>query len=435
MLIGGMYGGILSFLVFVPPREAKMLTDTKVKQAKPKDKDYKLSDEKGLFLLVKTNGSKYWRLKYRFAKKEKLLALGVYPEVTLKEARNSRDKARQLLREGTDPGAARRAEKLAVFEAGENSFKAVASEWFQVKMERKSKSYRDRSLRALEKNLYPAIGQRPISEITPPELLACLRKIESRGALEMAKRTKQVAGLVFRYAVSTGRAERDPTQDLAGALKPSQKKHFAAITKPKEVGRLMLAIDGFEGTETVKAALKLSPLLFCRPGELRHMEWSEINWDESRWELPAEKMKMRQPHIVPLSKQALKILKEQNLLTGKGKYVFPSARGASRPLSDNGVRTALRTLGYDNETMTVHGFRAMARTLLDEVLGFPPEHIEAQLAHKPVGPLGAAYNRSKYLNDRVFLMQKWADYLDQLVSEAKRPNMGEPGYGDDCGQG
>lgn len=400
-----------------------MLTDTKVKQAKPRDKDYKLADEKGLFLLVKKNGAKYWRVKYRFAGKEKMLALGVYPEVSLKEARNGRDKARQQLRAGTDPSAARKAEKLANVEAGANSFKAIATEWFDVKLADKSKSYRDRSLRALEKNLYPSIGQRPISEITPPELLSCLRKIESRGALEMAKRTKQVAGLVFRYAISTGRAERDPSQDLAGALQPSNKRHFAAITEPKAAGRLMLAIEGFEGTATVKAALRLSPLLFCRPGELRHMEWSEINWDESRWELPAEKMKMRQPHIVPLAKQAVEILKEQEKFTGNGRYVFPSARGRSRPLSDNGVRTALRTLGYDNETMTAHGFRAMARTILDEVLGVPPEHIEAQLAHKPHGPLGAAYNRSKYLADRVLMMQRWADYLDALKAEAQSGNV------------
>lgn len=411
------------FKKLVPPNEVQMLTATKIKQAKAQGKDYKLADEKGLFLLIKNNGAKYWRMKYRFAGKEKALALGVYPEVSLKEARTGRDRARQQLRDGIDPGAARRAEKLANVEAGANSFKAIATEWFEVKMCDKSKSYRERSLRALEKDLYPAIGKRPISEITPPELLACLRKIESRGALESAKRTKQVAGLVFRYAVSTGRAERDPSQDLAGALQPSKKRHFSAITNPKEAGRLMLAIESFEGTATVKAALRLSPLLFCRPGELRHMEWGEINWEESRWELPAKKMKMREPHIVPLAKQALKILEEQKLLTGNGRYVFPSARGRSRPLSDNGVRTALRTLGYDNETMTVHGFRAMARTILDEVLGVPPEYIEAQLAHKPHGPLGAAYNRSKYLKDRQLMMQRWADYLDALMLEARSGNV------------
>lgn len=400
-----------------------MLTDTAAKQAKSRDKDYKLFDEKGLFLLVRANGSKYWRFKYRFAQKEKLLALGVYPEVTLKNARIGRDKAREQLRQGIDPGAARKAKKIANVEAGANSFKAIATEWFEVKLNDKSKSYRDRSWRALEKNLFPSIGCRPIADITPPELLSSLRKIESRGALDMAKRTKQVASLVFRYAIATGRAERDPSQDLAGALKPTTKKHFAAITEPKTVGRLMLSIDGYEGTATVKSALSLSPLLFCRPGELRHMEWDEIDWEQELWELPAEKMKMRQPHIVPLARQSIDILKQQQQLTGNDRYVFPSARGRSRPLSENGVRTALRTLGYDNETMTAHGFRAMARTLLDEVLGFPSDHIEAQLAHKPAGHLGAAYNRAKYLDHRIIMMQRWADYLDELKHQANNNNV------------
>lgn len=400
-----------------------MLTDTKIKQAKQQEKDYKLSDEKGLYLLVTKKGAKYWRLKFRFGDKEKVLALGVYPETSLKEARVNRDKAREQIRLGNDPSTIRKIEKISKTEAGANSFKAIATEWYQVKMKDKSYSYQTRSMRALEKNLFPAIGHRPISEITPPELLSCLRKIEARNAIDMAKRTKQIAGLVFRYAIATGRAERDPSQDLAGALQPSQKKHFAAITDPVKVGILMNAIDGFEGTATVKAALKLSPLLFCRPGELRHMEWSEIDWLQSRWELPAHKMKMRQPHIVPLSDQAIKILKEQQLLTGNGKYVFPSARGRSRPLSENGVRTALRTMGYSNETMTAHGFRAMARTILDEVLGIPSDHIEAQLAHKPAGALGAAYNRSKYLKDREKMMQVWADYLDKLRQKTNYSNI------------
>jgi integrase len=384
-----------------------MLTELAIKQAKPKEKDYKLSDEKGLFLLVKKNGAKYWRVKYRYAKKEKLYSIGVYPEVSLKQARIERDEVRSQLRQGIDPSAAKQADKLARVHAGVNSFKAISIEWFKVKLGDKSKSYRDRSWRALEMNLFPSIGHRPIIEITPPELLQALRKVESRGALDMAKRTKQVAGLVFRYAI-------DPSQDLAGALTPSTKKHFAAITDPVGVGRLMVAIDAFEGTATVKAALRISPLLFGRPGEVRHMEWSEIDWDRALWEIPGNKMKMKQPHIVPLSTQALDILREQFLLTGTGKYVFPSARGGSRPLSDNGVRTALRTMGFDNETMSVHGFRAMARTLLDEVLGFPPDHIEAQLAHKPAGHLGAAYNRSKYLAQRIAMMQAWADYLEEL---------------------
>lgn len=400
-----------------------MLTELAIKRAKSKDKDYKLSDEKGLFLLVKKSGANYWRVKYRFAQKEKLYSIGVYPDVSLKQARLERDEMRAKLRQGIDPSAAKQSEKLARIHAGENSFKAISIEWFKVKLTDKSKSYRDRSWRALEMNLFPSLGHRPIVDITPPELLQALRKVESRGALDMAKRTKQVAGLVFRYAIATGRAERDPSQDLAGALTPSTKKHFAAITDPVGVGRLMVAIDAFDGTATVKAALKISPLLFGRPGEVRHMEWKEIDWGRALWEIPGQKMKMKQPHIVPLATQALDILREQYLLTGTGKYVFPSARGRSRPLSDNGVRTALRTMGFDNDTMSVHGFRAMARTLLDEVLGFPPDHIEAQLAHKPAGHLGAAYNRSKYLAQRVVMMQQWAGYLDTLRESQLRPNV------------
>jgi len=254
-------------------------------------------------------------------------------------------------------------------------------------------------------------------------LLAVLRKIESRGAVETAHRAKQTAGQIFRFAVSTGRAERDPSADLSGALKTPKKKHLASITDPKEVGKLLLAIDNFQGTATVTAALSLSPLLFARPGELRHMEWEEINWEGGQWEIPAEKMKIKQPHIVPLCKQAIAILKELQLLTGRGKYVFPSARGASRPLSDNGVRTALRTLGYDNDTMTPHGFRATARTLLDEVLGFRIEWIEQQLAHTVRDPQGRAYNRTKHLPQRKDMMQKWADYLDNLKAQAASSNV------------
>jgi len=254
-------------------------------------------------------------------------------------------------------------------------------------------------------------------------LLAVLRKIESRGAVETAHRAKQTAGQIFRFAVSTGRAERDPSADLTGALKSPKTKHFASITDPDGVGKLMLAIDGFQGTATVTAALKLTPLLFSRPGELRHMEWDEINFESEQWKIPAEKMKIGQPHIVPLPKQAIAILKEQQLLTGRGKYVFPSARGASRPLSDNGVRTALRTLGYDNDTMTPHGFRATARTLLDEVLGFRIEWIEQQLAHTVRDPQGRAYNRTKHLPQRKDMMEKWADYLDNLKAQASSNNV------------
>lgn len=394
------------------------LTAIAANQAQPKIKPYKLADEKGLYLLVMPNGAKYWRLKYRFGGKEKVLALGVYPEVSLKEAREKRDEARKLRSNGIDPNDVKRAQKAHQCEITGNSFQAVALEWFTRKMADKSQGHQDRTMRALEKDLFPFIGKHPIDSITPSELLAPLRRIENRGAVETANRAKQTAGLIFRYAVATGRAERDPSHDLKGALATHTKKHFAAITVPKEVGKLLVAINSYTGTPTVKAALQLSPLLFPRPGELRHMEWAEINWEDEQWELPAEKMKMGQPHIVPLSKQSMEILRDIQRLNGTRHYVFPSARGASRPLSENGVRTALRTMGYDNETMTPHGFRAMARTILDEVLEFPPDYIEHQLAHAVRDPNGRAYNRTKHLEQRREMMQSWADYLDTLKKEA-----------------
>ena len=344
------------------------LTATAVKQAKSTEKQYKLYDGRGLFLLVHPNGSKYWRFKYRYAGKEKLLSLGVYPDVTLANARERHQQARETVAKGIDPGEVLKVEKLTRHLAAADTFEALAREWFNVKMSTRSISHQKRTMAALERDLFPVLGSRPIASITAPELLAALRRIEDRGAVETAHRAKQTAGQIFRYGVATGRAERDPSGDLKGALKNPKKKHLASITDPAEVGRLMLAIDAFRGTPTVRAALRLSPLLFQRPGEIRHMEWAEIDWETKCWQIPAGKMKMGQPHIVPLSEQSIEILREIYALTGRGKYVFPSARGASRCLSENGVRTALRTLGYDNDTMTPHGFRATARTLLDEVL-------------------------------------------------------------------
>jgi len=400
------------------------LTATAVKQANPRQKDYKMSDGGGLFLLVKKTGSKYWRLKYRYADKEKSLALGVYPEITLSKARELKEDARRLVAHGTDPSELRRAEKSARNDAATNSFKSVAEEWFRIKMTDKSTTYKERVDRLLANDLLPYLGRRPIAEITPPELLAVLRRIESRGARESAHKAKQVVGLVIRYAIATGRAERDPSTDLKGALQPPIKGHHAALTKPSEVGKLMMAIDAYQGTPVVRTALRLSPLLFCRPGELRHMEWSEINWKESRWELPAGKMKMNAPHIVPLSRQAMNVLRDiEPITSGRGKYVLPSARGASRPLSENGVRVALRTMGFDNQSMTAHGFRATARTLLDEVLGYRIEWIECQLAHAVKDANGRAYNRTSYLKQRREMMQKWADYLDNLKSAAASKNV------------
>ena len=399
------------------------LTATTVKQAKPKDKAYKLADGRGLFLFVTSSGARYWRYKYRYAGKEKQLALGVYPEVSLADARDRHQEARDKLKHGIDPGEVRKVEKLTRHLAAAESFEAIAREWFAVKQHDRSKGHRDRTLRALEKDLFPVLGSRPISAITAPELLAVLRRIEARGAVETAHRAKQTAGQIFRYAVATGRAERDPSGDLKGALKPATKEHYSAITTPAEAGKLMLAIDEFEGTVVVKAALFLSAMLFQRPGEIRHMEWSEINWDEERWEIPAEKMKSKQAHIVPLAPQATAILRELHSLTGRRRFVFPSARGASRCMSENTIRVALRTLGYTNEQMTAHGFRAMARTLLDEVFGYRVDWIEHQLAHAVRDPNGRAYNRTAHLEGRKTMMQGWADYLDNLKAQAASGNV------------
>lgn len=390
------------------------LTATQVAQAKPKEKAYKLFDGGGLYLQVSPSGQKYWRLKYRFTAKERLLAIGIFPTVSLKEARLARESAKQDLAKGIDPSAKKQAEKLAREHASEHTFKAVALEFVKIKMEGMSKTHLDRTSRAINRDLIPALGNKIISEITAPELLAVLRRVESRGAVETAHRIKQVAGQIFRYAIATGRADRDIAADLKGALRSPQKSHFPAITDPEGVAQLMKAIEGYHGSPVVTAALKLSPLLFCRPGELRHLEWSEINWKERQIELPAEKMKIREPLIIPLSTQAQAILEGIKPLTGHLRYVFPSARGPSRPISDNTVRTALRTLGYDNDTMTPHGFRAMARTLLDEKLGYRVEYIEQQLGHAVKDANGRAYNRTKHLPERLEMMQAWSDYLTQL---------------------
>lgn len=399
------------------------LSATQVDKAKPLEKDYKMSDGGGLYLLVKSSGAKYWRMKYRFANKERLLAIGVYPDISLKDARLARDEARRQLAQGIDPSAEKQARKLASNQSAANSFEVIAREWLAVKMYDKSESHRDRTSAALEKDLFPYIGRKPIAELAPLDLLAALRRIEKRGAIETAHRAKQTAGQIIRYAIATGRAERDISADLKGALKNPVTKHFPAITEPAEVGRLLLAIDDYNGTNIVKAALQLSPLLFCRPGELRHLEWAEIDFENARIEIPAEKMKMREAHIIPLSKQARAILEELHPLTGHLKYVFPSPRGQSRPLSENGVRTALRALGYDNDTLTPHGFRAMARTLLDEVLGYRIEWIEQQLAHAVKDANGRAYNRTKHLPQRTDMMQRWADYLDTLRLSASSINV------------
>jgi len=399
------------------------LTAQAAKQAQPKEKAYKLSDEKGLFLLINPNGSKYWRLKYRFLKKEKLLALGVYPEVSLKAARESRDNARQQLRNNIDPGEHRKATKRQHQEQAENCFESIAREWIAKYRPTWTESHGDKTLRRLERDIFPWIGSAPIATITAPTLLAALRRIEDRGALETAHRALQNCGQVFRYAVATGYAERDPSGDLKGALPPPRKKHLAAMTDPKQVGALLRAIDSYEGTFVTKCALRLAPLVFVRPGELRQAEWDEIDFGKAEWSIPAERMKMSEPHIVPLATQALELLKELQPLTGRGRYLFPSARSAKRPMSNNAILAALRRMGYSKEEMTGHGFRAMARTILDEVLGYRVEWIEHQLAHAVKDANGRAYNRTTYLPQRKEMMQRWADYLEELKSNTEGSNI------------
>lgn len=393
------------------------LTDLQCRRAKTLEKDYKLYDEKGLYLLVTKAGQKYWRFKYRYAGKEKLLALGVFPEVGYKRAKNKRDEARLKLQDGIDPSAERKANKLAITKAHENSFERVALEWFGKEKGNWSHAHIKKQDLLIKNNLIPYLGSYPVSEITPIILLDCLRKIEARGALETARRVKQVAGQIFRYAVATGRADRDPSGDLKGALQSPKTKHYPAITEPKAFGELLRAIGSFNGTPTVTTALQLAPLVFVRPGELRHMEWQEIDLGKAQWVIPAEKMKMRQSHIVPLSKQAIQLLKEIGPLTGRWQFVFPGERSRRRPMSDNALNAALRRLGYSKDEMTTHGFRASARTLLDEELGFEPYLIEQQLAHEVKDPLGRAYNRTKHLPQRKKLMQTWADYLDSLKAK------------------
>ena len=365
---------------------------------------------------VYPNGSKYWQLRYRSpgTGKEKILSLGIYPAISLTAARKKTLEAKLALSAGNDPGQQKQYEKLTRKLSAENTFEAVGEEWFAKHSVHWSDTHKTRTLGILKNNLCKWLGQRPISEITPPELLAVLRKTEVRGIHETARRALQTAGQVYRYAIATGRATHDPSVALKGALTTPKSQHFAAITDPVELGKLLAAIDNYQGSPEVKAALQLSPLFFCRPGELRQLEWKEVNWEEERVEIAAEKMKMRQPHIIPLCRQTLGILQHLKPITGNGHYLFPSARGGSRPLSENGVRTALRAMGYTNEQVTPHGFRATARTLLDEVLGVRVDWIEHQLAHAVRDANGRAYNRTAHLEGRRQMMQQWADYLDKL---------------------
>lgn len=388
------------------------LTVLQVEKAKAAEKDYKLSDERGMYLLVSKAGGKLWRLKYRVDGREKVLCIGSYPDLSLKEARELRDTARNQLANGIDPSADKKARKASSAQSNADSFEHLAKEWFATRMKDMSDTHKTRTLSMLNSYLLPYIGSKSVKEITAPMLLEVLRKIEAKGIVETARRAKQVASQIFRYAVITGRAQHDPAADLKGALQVPKKKHFAAITEPKQVGLLMVAIDSYHGSFVVQAALKCSALWFCRPGELRSLEWANVNWDDKRLEFIAEKT--LQQHIIPLSTQSLELLKSLQMITGQGRYIFPSSRGFSRPISENTIRVALRTMGFGNDDMTAHGFRAMARTLLDEVLNYRIEWIEQQLAHTVKDANGRAYNRTKHLAQRFEMMQRWADYLDEL---------------------
>jgi integrase len=379
------------------------------------DKTYRVFDEKGLYVEVTLKGAKRWRFKYRFQGKERLLSVGIYPDVSLKQARERRDDLRKQIADGIDPSHARKAEKQST--GDQNSFEFVAREWHSKFSADWSESHKSRTLIRLEQNAFPWLGATNINDITAPELLAVLRRIESRGALETAHRVNQICGQVFRYAIATGRAERDPAADLKGALPPAKTKHHPSITEPVKVGALMRAIQGFTGTIITATALKLSPLVFVRPGELRQAEWSEIDLDNAEWRIPPEKMKMRVVHIVPLSKQAIEALKDIQPLTGRDKYVFPSNRTITRPMSNNTVNAALRRMGYTKEEMTAHGFRSMASTILNEQ-GWLGDAIERQLAHGESNGVRAAYNYAQHLPERKKMMQAWADYLDGLASGA-----------------
>ena len=394
-----------------------MLTDTAVRNAKPRDKFYKVSDSGGLYLLVKFTG-KYWRMDYRFVGKRKTLAIGVYPAVSLVAARKKRDEARELLAKDIDPSLTKAINKQIVRTAAENTFKAVALEWHAKTSKTWAETTATNIKRYLEKDIFPWLGNRVIKDIAAPELLAVLRKIESRGAHEKAQRCREYAGRVFRYAIATGRAERDPSGDLRGALTPVKVKHHASITDPKAIGALLRSIRGFSGSYITKCALQLAPLVFVRPGELRHAEWAEIDFDKPEWRIPGHKMKMKEPHIIPLSRQAVEILQSIHPLTGDGQYIFPSIRSGARPMSENTINAALRRMGYEKDEMTGHGFRSMASTLLHEH-GWPHEAIERQLAHAERNKVVAAYNYAEHLPKRKEMMHWWADYLDELAAGAK----------------
>lgn len=388
------------------------LTDKAIRNAKPAEKPRRLYDSSGLYLEISPNGGKWWRLKYRFAGKEKRISLGTYPEISLKEARERRDDQRKLLAAGVDLGLHRKLEKSELTQRTANRFEEVAREWFDKHSPNWAPSHADRIIRRLERDVFPWIGPLPIAEITPQQLLETLRRIEERGALETAHRALSNCGRVFRYAVATGRTGRDLSADLRGALPPAKRGHFAATTDPTRLAVFLRAMDDYQGTLPVRCALRLAPLVFVRPSELRLAKWEDIDLEAAEW--CYVQRKKNRPHIVPLSRQAVEILREIQPLTGNGKYVFPSARSpkGDRPMSDNAILVSMRSLGIGKEEMCGHGFRAAARTILDQDLKFRPDLIEHQLAHAVRDPNGRAYNRTTFLPERRKMMQKWADFLD-----------------------
>lgn len=393
------------------------LGDTFVRQVKATGKPAgdSYADGGGMYLLVKTSG-KYWRMDYRYAGKRKTLALGVYPAVTLAQARKRRDAAKALLADGQDPSAAKREEKLSKQIAANNIFQKIAEQWLIATANDRKEVTQQKLQTWLTKDIYPSIGNCPIGDIGPRDVLAVARKMEQRGANDSAKRLVQICGQIFRYAVAEGSAERDVTQDLKGALQKAEKRHYAAITDPTQLAPLLRAMDGYSGHIYSRIALRLTPMLFVRPGELRHAEWAEIDFDAAEWRIPRRKMKMGIDHIVPLSTQAIALLREVQTVSGHGQYVFPSIRTGERPMSENTVNAALRGLGYDNTLQTAHGFRATARTILDEVLGERVDLIEHQLAHAVKDANGRAYNRTAHLAARREMMQRWSNYLKKIIN-------------------
>jgi integrase len=403
------------------PKKIIPLSDVKVRNAKPKDRDYKIADGGGLYLLVSSSGGKLWRFKYIYGGKEKLLALGTYPVIGLSDARYRRDDAKRLLDNGVDPSINRKVIKAARNEAAANSFEIIAREFHSHRKNEWTQDHAATIMTRMEKDIFPWIGTIPITAVTAKDIKGVVDRVKSRGTIEAARRLLTIISQVFTYAISTDRANFNIAQGLKGYLPPTSKtrKHMSAVTDPRELAPLLRAMDAYQGSFVSQCALKLLPFFFCRPGELRHIEWSEVDFESEQINIPARKMKMRADHIIPLSSQATAILKELYPLTGNGKYVFPSARSLSRCMSDNTINAALRRMGFDGSIVVAHGFRATARTLLHEVLQINPYVIEAQLAHRVPDTLGNAYNRSTHIAERRKMMQKWADYLDGLKAGAK----------------